>query len=87
MKVKTKADEDEEVTLAKLNEIFRDAMLQRLLKCMEDGKGGWDNKRMERYEGGLKERIIKNAIEEDWLDEKILLCLRGILKSISERRK
>ena len=67
MKVKEKGNE--QVALAKLNELFRDAMLKRLLEKFEDGWEGWGNKKeMARFAGGLKNRMIRNIVDGDWVD-------------------
>jgi hypothetical protein len=67
--MRTKCGEDEQASLAKLNERFRDAMLSRLLEKLDYGWSGWSyRKEMERLDGGLKERIIRNALEGDWVD-------------------
>jgi len=67
--MKIKCDENEKISLAKLNEKFRDAMLKRLLEKLEHGWEGWENKKeMKRFGGGLTERIIRNALEGDWVD-------------------
>jgi hypothetical protein len=67
MKVKEKGRND--VALAKLNELFRDAMLKRLLEKEEEGWDGWGNRReMDKFAGGLKDRMIRNILEGDWVD-------------------
>ena len=59
----------EAVELAKLNEEFRQAMLRRLLDHLDIGWSGWkDKEKMNTHKGGLKERIIRNAINSDWVD-------------------
>jgi len=67
--MKVKCGKDEQVSLAELNEKFRDAMLKRLIEKFNCGWEGWNNgKEMKRFSGGFKERIISNALEEDWVD-------------------
>ena len=67
--MKVKHNKREDVSLAKLNEIFGIVMFQKLLEHQKMGWQGWNNKKeMEKYRGGLKERIIKNALQEDWVD-------------------
>jgi len=60
---------DEIESLARLNEIFRDAMLKKLIEKQEEGYHGWSNKQeMNRLKGGLKVRIIHNALNEKWVN-------------------
>ena len=67
--MKVKCEENEQASLAKLNEKFRDAMLKRLLEKFEDGWDGWNDKiTMQRFCGGLKDRMIRNVLEGDWVD-------------------
>ena len=67
--MKVKCRKDEQASLAKLSELFRDAMLNRLVEKFEDGWEGWNiKKEMARFGGGIKERIIKNALDGDWVD-------------------
>ena len=67
--MKVKSGKDEEASLAKLNELFRDAMLQRLLEKKAGGWTGWNNEKyMRNYDGGLKERIIQNCLNGEWVD-------------------
>lgn len=67
--MKVRCGKNEQISLAKMNEMFRDVMLKRLIEKYEDDRKGWNNKRdMGCFNGGLKERIIKNALEEDWID-------------------
>jgi hypothetical protein len=67
--MKVKSGKDEEASLAKLNEKFTYAMWQRLLEKRAGGWHGWDNKKyMRDYDGGLKERIIQNCLNGEWVD-------------------
>lgn len=43
-RMKVKNTKNEQVALAKLNEIFRDAMLKRLFEKQKDGWFGWELK-------------------------------------------
>lgn len=67
--MKVKCGKDEKASLEKLSDLFRGEMLNRLTEKLEDGWEGWNNKKeMSRFDGGLKERIIRNALEGDWID-------------------
>lgn len=67
--MKVKEVRDGQVALAKLNELFRDAMLKRLIEKDEIGWEGWGNrKEMKKFAGGLKDRMIRNILQGDWVD-------------------
>ncbi len=67
--MKVKCGKNEKASLAKLSKLFKDAMMKRLLEKIEDGWEGWNNEQvMSQYSGGLKERIIRNVLEGDWVD-------------------